>query len=62
MAEMRAIGFDMRGQQTFGPCQFAKFAAQLLNDGFTFVACGSDISLLTKGAAGLLAGVKDGLE
>jgi len=40
----------------------AKFAAQLLNDGFTFVACGSDIALLTKGAASLLAGVRDGLE
>lgn len=40
----------------------AKFAAQLLNDGFTFVACGSDISLLTKGAASLLAGVKDGMD
>ena len=40
----------------------AEFAAQLLNEGFTFVACGSDISLLTKGAAGLLAGVKERLE
>lgn len=36
----------------------AKFAAQLLNDGFTFVACGTDTSILAKGADALLAQMK----
>lgn len=36
----------------------AKFAAQLLNDGFTFVACGTDTSILAKGADALLARMK----
>ena len=39
----------------------AAFAAKLLNDGFTFVACGSDTALLAKGADSLLASVKDDL-
>ena len=34
------------------------FAAKLLNDGFTFVACGSDAGLLAKSADALLAKVK----
>ncbi|MGB3244507.1 MAG: aldolase/citrate lyase family protein, partial [Sulfitobacter sp.] len=36
----------------------AGFAAELLNDGFSFVACGSDAGLLAKGADALLASVK----
>ena len=36
----------------------AGFAAELLNDGFSFVACGSDAGLLAKGADNLLASVK----
>ncbi len=36
----------------------SKFAAKLFNDGFTFVACGTDTALLAKGADNLLAGVK----
>ena len=38
------------------------FAAALLNEGFSFVACGSDVSLLTKASDGLLAHVKGGLQ
>lgn len=34
------------------------FAAQLLNDGFSFVACGSDAGLLARGADNLLANVR----
>ncbi len=34
------------------------FAAELLNDGFSFVACGSDAGLLARGADNLLAAVK----
>ncbi|MBU2942268.1 HpcH/HpaI aldolase/citrate lyase family protein [Shimia thalassica] len=37
------------------------FAAELLNEGFTFVACGTDASLLAKASDGLLAKVKEGL-
>ncbi len=37
------------------------FAAELLNDGFSFVACGSDAGLLAKGADTLLATVKNKL-
>ncbi len=37
------------------------FAADLLNDGFSFVACGSDAGLLAKGADTLLASVKNKL-
>lgn len=37
-------------------------AAQLLNEGFTFVACGSDLSLLANSADALLAGVKSRVE
>ena len=37
------------------------FAAELLNEGFSFVACGSDAGLLAKGADTLLATVKDKL-
>lgn len=39
----------------------AAFAAQLLNDGFSFVACGSDAGLLAKGADTLLNTVKSKL-
>lgn len=35
-----------------------KFAAKLLNDGFTFVACGVDTALLAQSADNLLAQVK----
>ena len=35
-----------------------EFAVQLLNEGFTFVACGSDTNLLSKGADSLLKTVK----
>ena len=41
--------------------QDAAFTAKLLNDGFTFVACGSDTGLLSKGADSLLASVRDNL-
>lgn len=37
-------------------------AAQLLNEGFTFVACASDAGLLAKAADGALAAVKDALD
>jgi 4-hydroxy-2-oxoheptanedioate aldolase len=37
------------------------FATELLNEGFTFVACGTDASLLAKASDGLLATVKGGL-
>jgi len=37
------------------------FAIELLNEGFTFVACGSDASLLAKATDSLLAQVKSGL-
>ena len=39
----------------------AEFAAELLNDGFSFVACGSDASLLAKASDTLLADVKSKL-
>jgi len=39
----------------------AAFAAELLRDGFSFVACGSDSSLLAKGADSLLASVRNAL-
>ncbi len=35
-------------------------AISLLNDGFTFVACGTDAGLLARGADALLAKVRDG--
>lgn len=38
------------------------FACQLLNEGFTFVACGTDTVLLARGADNLLAKVRDGIE
>ncbi len=38
--------------------QDAKFAAQLLRDGFTFVACGTDTALLAKASDALLAEVR----
>jgi 4-hydroxy-2-oxoheptanedioate aldolase len=38
------------------------FAAKLLNEGFTFVACGSDASILAKGSDALLANVKSSLD
>lgn len=37
------------------------FATELLNEGFTFVACGTDASLLAKASDHLLATVKGGL-
>jgi 4-hydroxy-2-oxoheptanedioate aldolase len=37
------------------------FATELLNEGFTFVACGTDASLLAKASDQLLATVKGGL-
>ena len=39
----------------------AEFAARLLSDGFTFVACGSDVSLLASSTDKLLASVKEKL-
>ena len=39
----------------------AEFAAQLLNEGFTFVACGSDTGLLARGSDALLANVRQKL-
>jgi 4-hydroxy-2-oxoheptanedioate aldolase len=36
----------------------ADFAAELLNEGFSFVACGSDAGLLARGADHLLASVR----
>lgn len=38
------------------------FATKLLNDGFTFVAVGTDTSLLAKGADAALAKVRSGIE
>jgi len=38
------------------------FSAELLNDGFTFVACGSDASILSKGADALLAAVRSAVK
>jgi 4-hydroxy-2-oxoheptanedioate aldolase len=38
------------------------FAADLLNEGFTFVACGSDTGLLAKASDTLLSAVKNKLE
>jgi 4-hydroxy-2-oxoheptanedioate aldolase len=37
------------------------FATKLLADGFTFVACGSDIGILAKGTDALMAQVKGGI-
>lgn len=37
------------------------FATKLLADGFTFVACGSDIGILAKGADAVMAQVKGGI-
>jgi len=39
----------------------ADFAARLMRDGFSFVACGSDTGLLARGADSLLASVKEAL-
>ena len=36
-------------------------AANLIRDGFTFVACGGDVALLAKGADALLASVRKGI-
>ncbi len=38
-----------------------EFAISLLNDGFTFVACGSDSGLLARGADALLSRMRNGL-
>ena len=40
----------------------ANFAAELLREGFSFVACGADIGLLAKGADQLLGNVRSALE
>ncbi len=40
----------------------AQKAIELLNEGFAFVACGSDLNLLARGADNLLATVKDGVK
>ncbi|MEZ5650501.1 MAG: HpcH/HpaI aldolase/citrate lyase family protein [Burkholderiaceae bacterium] len=40
--------------------QDAAFARSLIDEGFTFVACGSDAGLLARGADKLLATMKDG--
>jgi 4-hydroxy-2-oxoheptanedioate aldolase len=40
----------------------AEFAADLLNEGFTFVACGTDTALLAKATDALLANVKSRLK
>jgi len=37
------------------------FAAQLLNEGFSFVACGTDTTLLARATDALLANVKNNL-
>lgn len=42
--------------------QDREFAAGLLNDGFTFVACGTDTGLLSKAADNLLADMKSQLK
>ncbi|NKB64187.1 MAG: 4-hydroxy-2-oxo-heptane-1,7-dioate aldolase [Gammaproteobacteria bacterium] len=39
----------------------ANFAANLIKEGFTFVACGSDISLLSKGADKLVSDVRSAI-
>lgn len=39
-----------------------EFAAKLLNEGFTFVACGTDASLLARASDDLLASVKGALK
>ena len=38
------------------------FAIDLLNNGFSFVACGTDAGLLARGADNLLAAVRAGLD
>ena len=38
------------------------FAAQLLNEGFTFVAGGADTSLLARASDALLANIKSNLK
>ncbi len=40
----------------------AGFAAELLNEGFSFVACGTDTSILARGTDALLANVKDKMD
>lgn len=49
------------GKPTGTLVQTADQAAELLNGGFSFVACGSDLGLLARGADALLANVKSGL-
>ncbi len=39
----------------------ANRAAELIREGFTFVACGGDVALLAKGADNLLAAVRKGI-
>jgi len=40
----------------------AGFAAELMNEGFSFVACGTDTSILARGTDALLAQVKDRMD
>lgn len=49
------------GKPTGTLVQSADKAVELFNDGFSFVACGSDLGLLARGADALLANVKSGL-
>ena len=49
------------GKPTGTLVQTADKAVELFNDGFSFVACGSDLGLLARGADALLANVKSGL-
>ncbi len=50
-----------RGMPVGTLVQDAEFAANLLRDGFSFVACGSDTGLLSRSADALIATVKDRL-
>ncbi len=49
------------GKPTGTLVQTADKAVELINDGFSFVACGPDLGLLARGADALLANVKSGL-
>ena len=49
------------GKPTGTLVQSADRAVEQFNDGFSFVACGSDLGLLARGADKLLADVKSGL-
>lgn len=51
-----------RGMPVGTLVQDPDFACELFNEGFTFVACGTDTVLLTRGADSLLAKVREGIE